>query len=218
MRYSHIFFDMDGTLLDSDQGTVNSVKYALAAMGFDLALPPFNGVLPTLTGPLHETYKQLCGLDDAGAAAAVQKHREYFATTGLYEAAPYPGVPEMLMDLHRRGHTLFIATSKAQIFAERILRHLGLAHYFTYISGAELSGERRHKSESILHILQNSPVPEPSKAIMAGDTAFDVQGAHQTGLPCAAVLYGYGTRAELEAAKADFIVETVGELHALLRG
>jgi phosphoglycolate phosphatase len=98
------------------------------------------------------------------------------------------------------------------VYADEIARHFGIVQHFRGIYGAELSGERSDKAELIGHLLQRECI-RPATAMMIGDRRHDVDGANAHGLPTLGVLWGYGSRQELEAAGAHAVIETVADLH-----
>ena len=154
-------------------------------------------------------------MDDADADRAVAKYREYFRRKGIFENAVYPGIPELLGRLEAAGKRLMVATSKPTVFARTILEHFGLATYFCEIVGSELDGTRADKGEVIACALASSGFG-PEQAVMVGDRSYDIIGAAQNRLPAVGVLYGYGSREELEAAGAFGLANTVEELERLL--
>lgn len=110
-----------------------------------------------------------------------------------------------------------LATSKPLNLAERVLHHFDLWQYFDQVCGGSLDESRNAKKDVIEDALKAFPGCDLSQAVMVGDRYLDVEGAHANGLPCIGILYGgYGTREELEAARADFIAEDVGKLKELL--
>ena len=113
---------------------------------------------------------------------------------------------------------LIVATSKPEVYTQRILDHFDLSQYFTFVAGCTLDGQRSEKAEVIAHVRQNYPEINAENAIMIGDRKYDVVGAHSRGLPAVGVLFGYGDREEMEAVGADFIVGNVAELQKLLAG
>jgi phosphoglycolate phosphatase len=208
-----VLFDLDGTLTDSMEGIVNSMIYALTKMG--LPVPERAAVRPYIGPPLRQGLRTL-GVAEGDIERAVACYREYFGVTGLFENAVYPGVRELLEALKAGGLRLAVATSKAAPYAEQILEHFGLKHYFDFISGAEMDGRRSGKTEVIVHALKTCGF-DPKATVMVGDRENDVAGAKEAGLrSCVAVLYGYGSRAELEAAGANLFAETPGDIITLL--
>jgi phosphoglycolate phosphatase len=109
-----------------------------------------------------------------------------------------------------------VATSKPEPTSLRILEHFDLARRFAVIGGATFDGTRSHKHEVVAHTLAAlAPLGATrAPAIMVGDRRYDIEGARQHGLDAIGVLWGYGSRAELESAWA--IAHTVDDLDALL--
>ena len=123
----------------------------------------------------------------------------------------------MCAKLKAAGKKLLVATSKPEGPAVRIMEHFDLARYFDLIGGAPLdNSERGRKAAVIRDTLERAGVTELSRCVMVGDRLHDIHGAHEVGMPVIGVLYGYGDRAEHEAHGADYIVENLAELEALL--
>ena len=114
------------------------------------------------------------------------------------------------MRLRATGHGLRVVTSKPHVYARAILAHFDLQDMFVAVYGSELSGENADKASLIAHVLVSEGLPE--RPCMIGDRRHDVEAAHANGLAAVGVLWGYGSRSELEAAGADVLVESVGEL------
>jgi phosphoglycolate phosphatase len=106
---------------------------------------------------------------------------------------------------------IYLATSKRAIFASRILHHLKYAAYFDGIHGSVPSGELDHKPELLAHILSKHSL-SPSHSLMVGDRRHDISGAHAVGMRGLGVLWGYGSRDELETAGADLLVDSPADL------
>ncbi len=213
-RYPTVLFDLDGTLTDPFLGISRSIAYALERLG----RPPLSDeVLRGWIGPSLRS--SLAGVLDGDLALVEQGmalYRERYAPTGLFENQLFAGIPELLAALAASGCRVCLATSKPQIFAQRILEHFDLAQHFTIIGGASLDSSRETKAAVIDDVLGQLPAEARVGAVMVGDREHDVLGARQCGLPTIGVTYGYGDRAELSAAGAHAIVDTVAELHSLL--
>jgi phosphoglycolate phosphatase len=134
----------------------------------------------------------------------------------MFENRPFPEVVETIARLSR-GHTLFIVTSKPWVFAEEIVARFDLEKYFWKVYGSELNGNRDEKADLLAYMLEREGL-KPSRLLMIGDREQDVRGAKANGIACAGVLWGFGTRKELTAAGADYIVETPGELEVVVLG
>ena len=114
------------------------------------------------------------------------------------------------------GCKLSVATSKPEHTAIKIMEHFDIAKYFDHICGSLPDESRSKKTDVIEYAIKLNGISDRSKLLMVGDRKFDVEGAHQSGLKCAGVLFGYGSREEFEAAGADYIVENPEDLEKLL--
>jgi phosphoglycolate phosphatase len=214
VSFRTILFDLDGTLTDPGIGITNSVMYALSKYG--ISVPDRSALYPFIGPPLWASFEKFYGFSEAEAKRAVEYYREHYSITGLFENAVYDGIDALLAVLEDSGKTLVVATSKPEVFAEQILEHFDLAKYFAFIGGSELDGTRVNKDQVIRYALEMSGVTDLSTAVMVGDREHDILGAKKVGITSAGVLFGYGSRSELENAGADFIAETVDDLQRLL--
>jgi phosphoglycolate phosphatase len=206
-----ILLDLDGTLIDSRPGIAASCEAALRALGhtpdpsFDVT-PLIGPPMPQVIGRLLERY----GDDrvDAGIAA----YRAHYGEIGLHMATIYPGIAAALPHLSARAHC-FVVTSKRSIYARRIVESLGLAVWIRGVYGTESDGSLDDKADLIAAVLRAEAL-DPRETVMVGDRLHDVLGAHANGMRAIGVLWGYGSRAELEAAGADALADTPDELLA----
>ncbi len=206
-----VFFDLDGTLTDPARGITRSIRYAFERL--DVPPPPAAALRELIGPPLLRSFERL--LDEERAPVALAFYRERFAATGLYENEVYAGIPEALAELLEAGRRLYVASSKPQVFVERILAHFGLARFFDAAFGSELDGTRSDKSELLRHALARTGV-QAAEATMVGDREHDVFGATDNGLAAVGVLYGYGSRGELLAAGAARIARSPADLPGAL--
>jgi phosphoglycolate phosphatase len=203
----HLFLDLDGTLTDPAPGITSSFLHTARVLGH--AELSAADVRRFIGPPLRDAFREVLQTSDAARVErAVAIYREHFGSIGLFENSVYPGVPELLARLRREGHPLSLVTSKAAAYAERIIAHFGLGEQLPHVFGAELSGERSTKTELIAHALASLGI-EPAEACMVGDREHDVLGAKAHAMRAIGVTWGYGSRAELEAAGADHVVDTL---------
>ena len=217
MSWETILFDLDGTLTDPAEGITKAVEVALNHYGITVedrfTLNKFIGP------PLDESFPEFYGFDDEQVREATRVFREYFGRQGWAENIPYPGIDKLLGDLKAAGKKLIIATSKPEEFAVRIMNHFGLAQYMDVIAGASTDNQEGAKKANVIRkALQRAGVEDLSSVVMVGDRRHDVAGGHEVGMKVIGVLYGYGDRAEHEAAGADYIVEDIPSLEKLLLG
>ncbi len=216
----YLLFDLDGTLTDPKEGICTCVQYALASFG--IQEPDLDKLEPFIGPPLKESFMHFYDMNEEQAQAAVEKYRERFRDTGIFENKLYNGIPQMLRTLNSKGMFLAVASSKPTVFVERILEHFGIRSYFKVVVGSELDGTRTEKNEVVEEALRqlfgDAPV-EKNKVYMIGDRRFDIEGAKAQGVDSVGVTYGYGGMEELREARADYIVRSVEELQRfLLRG
>ncbi|WP_065751526.1 HAD family hydrolase [Bradyrhizobium paxllaeri] len=204
-----IYFDLDGTLTDPKLGITRSIQYALQRLDHP-TIPTADELTWCIGPPLRSSFVRLLGGDHA-ADRAVVLYRERFSDIGLYENGVYDGIDEVLTALRASGHRLFVATSKAHVFAERIIDHFGLRKHFERVFGAEYDGTRADKSHLLEYALKEVGV-DPSKTLMIGDRSHDMVGAKNNGMKGIGVLYGYGSRDELLGAGAHHVCATPGAI------
>jgi phosphoglycolate phosphatase len=210
MSGSHLIFDLDGTLTDPREGITRCFLHVLERL--QLPMQPQRELERFIGPPLRDAIAELIGSRDAAQVEnATTIYRERFATTGLFENFPYPGIGEALGGLRESGHTLWVCTSKAGVFAKRILEHFELSALFDEIYGCELDGALSDKAELLAHILGRHAI-EPAHAIMIGDRMHDIRAARVNGLRSIGVLYGFGSEAELREAGAHALCSDVAEL------
>ena len=209
-KYQYILFDLDGTLTDPGLGITNSVMYALKKFGIDI---PDRAALYKFIGPpLQESFEKYYGFSNEKSELAIQYYREYFKVSGLYENEVYDGIEELLKNLKAQNKSVILATSKPEVFAVEILKHFQLDKYFDFIAGATMDETRVKKADVISYALNSCKISDLSSAIMIGDREHDILGAKQIGLDSIGVLFGYGSREELEAAGATYIASNVADI------
>lgn len=213
--FEYILFDLDGTLTDPKEGITKCVQYALASVGIDE--PDLDKLEPFIGPPLHESFMEFYGFDREMAMKLVEKYRERFKDTGIFENVIYPGIADMLKSLKEAGCKISIASSKPTVLVERILEHFDIRKYFDSVVGSNLDGTRTKKEEVVEEALYQLQCLK-EKTAMVGDRKFDIEGARAFGLTGIGVSFGYAAENELQEAGADYIVDTVEELQKLLLG
>jgi phosphoglycolate phosphatase len=206
---SAILLDLDGTLIDSRPGIAASCEAALRALGH--TLDPSFDITPLIGPPLPQVIGHLLeGLGDDRVDAGIAAYRAHYGETGLYQAAIYPGIAEVLPVLASRARC-FVVTSKRSVFARRIVDSFGLTAWFCGVYGTEPDGSLDDKRDLVAAVLRAEAL-DPRDTVMVGDRSHDMIGAHANSLRGVGVLWGYGSRSELETAGADTLVSTPDEL------
>lgn len=213
----YLLFDLDGTLTDPKTGITTCAQYALHSLGIEES--SLDRLEPFIGPPLKDSFMELYHLSEAETVKAIEKYRERFQKIGWRENKVYPGMKNLLMQCKMRGAKLAVASSKPEIFVNRILKHFGLYRYFDVIVGSELDGRRVDKEEVVteaLHQLFPDGKTDYDNVVMIGDRKFDIEGAKKNKIVSIGVSYGYGSVDELMEAHADYIARSVPELKELL--
>jgi phosphoglycolate phosphatase len=206
-----LIFDLDGTLTDSKPGIVGCLREVLDARNVSGYEP-----LDRFIGPPVEEW--VADLLPQGSAedrlALARDYRACYDRVGWSNNTVYPGVAEMLEQLHRDGFPLYVCTSKHEHFAVRILEKFGIAQYFIAIYGDRIDYESHGKSDLLARILSEHGIDRET-AWMVGDRSFDIEAAHGNGVRCVAAAWGYGTPEEW--AQADAVASAPGDVIGVIR-
>lgn len=207
-----LFFDLDGTLIESSVGITRCVAYALEKMGQPV---PGNAELRKWIGPsLRTSFTPVFG-DAERVERAVELYRERFDSEGWKEHEIYPGIGEVVRSLKAAGHRLAVVTAKNEPHACRIVEHLPFGGCFENVIGATEDGSRSNKPELIAEALRRLSLQQ-EQCWMIGDRRMDIEGARHHGMRNIGVLWGFGGREELEAAGAGALAATPDDIPRLL--
>lgn len=215
--YQYLFFDLDGTLTNPKEGITKCVQYALRSFGIEE--PDLDKLECFIGPPLMDSFMEYYGMTPVQARQAMEKYRERFRDTGIFENQVFPGVPAMLEALQRQGKKLVIASSKPEEFVLRILEKYEIRSYFYEVVGASMDEKRSAKAEVIQEAFRRLRITEEQKAgvLMIGDRKHDVEGAKACGIDCLGAYVGFARPGELEQAGADYIVRTIEEMSQFLQ-
>lgn len=207
-----LFFDLDGTLIDSALGITQCVAYALTQMG--RPVPP-QAQLRRWIGPSLRTSFAPLFDDPADVEQAVAHYRERFEVSGWHEHEVYPHIGDVVRALHARGHRLAIVTAKNEPHARRIIQHLPFGDCFEDVIGATLDGSRSEKPQLVAEALQRLSLM-PAQCWMIGDRRMDIAGARHHNMRNIGVLWGFGGAEELQEAGAQHLAATPDALLSLI--
>ena len=208
-----VLWDLDGTLTDPQEGIIGCIQYALRETG--RPVPEHEELLWAIGPPLEKTFAKLDPTANKEQIwELITKYRERFAPTGIFENAVFFGIPDLLARVAKE-YRCVLATSKPHVFATRIIEHFKLGGSISHVYGSELDGTRSDKAELIAYVLRQEGA-RAEDAIMIGDRLHDVSGAKKNGVFAVGILWGYGSREELEEAGADKIFESTVELREFL--
>jgi phosphoglycolate phosphatase len=215
-KLSNLFFDLDGTLTDSQESIFNCFRYALTRLGC-----PDPGDLHDrgLIGPpLRAGFANLLdSCDDTLIEKAVNLYRERYEVACLSENRLYPGIPALISELQANSLRLFVVTTKAESFAIRIVDHFFPEKPFEAVFGTSAAGSFNDKGEHIEVILRDRSLNR-TETLMIGDRQDDVLAGRANGIKTLAVTYGYGSLLELQDSSPDYLCGNVDEMLETISG
>ncbi len=210
-----VIFDLDGTLLDTSEGIIRSVKTMIRKMGYD---PLPEDMYRTFIGPpIHHRMKEVYGIGEDEAKVAMHAFRNHYLEHDIFFASHYDGMEELLQRLGSEGYLLGVCTYKREDQAKLLLTEKGLADYFDVIHGQDPDG-LMSKAEVLQLTIRELGV-EAEEAVMVGDAYTDAEGARGAGVPFLGVTYGFGflTDRDVEAFPNIGVAHTPGEIAEVLR-
>ena len=208
-------FDFDGTIVDSAPGVTKCAQIAMVRMGYPEY--PLEQLRSFMGPPLTYSFRKLVGMSEEEADQAVIYFRERYREMGKLECSVFPGIPATLEKLKHAGHQVAVASAKPEPFVREIMDHFGILGYFDSVVGASMDEKSADKAANIRKAMKETGYENRyEEAWMIGDRKYDMAGAREVGVRAIGVLFGYGTREELENAGADVIVETVADLQEIL--
>ncbi len=211
-----LFFDLDGTIVDSGEGIMKCARHALTHFGIEV---PFDDLRKFVGPPLEDAFSDFYEFSPEKTEEAVRVFRERYYRKGINEQLPYPGVTAFLKKLNDAGYRCVITTSKMQHQAERVVGEIfpELKQYFENVFARDTAGRLHTKADVVGEAIRFFGIEDhPEKAIMIGDRKYDVEGASANGLRSIGAVYGYGSREELSMAGATYLAENYDEILNLL--
>ena len=186
-RYDIVIFDFDGTIADTKEGIMNGARYALNKCGVSES---DYGDLKRFVGPtLWYSFETFYAFDSTMQGKAVQCYREYYKAHGIHEVSLYEGIVDLLIKLKESNILIGIASAKHQKSVETALNNLGIAKYFSAVSGSLMNGDRSDKAELIASVLDDLQCSDNNRVIFIGDSRTDAIGAQECRVDFIAALY-----------------------------
>lgn len=180
-----ILFDLDGTLLNTSKGIVNSYKHTIKKL--NLQHKNSTEIIKYIGRNLKDVFINEFKLDSKESANAIKIYRDYYSQQGIFEYSKYKGLKKALNQLKNSHFKLGVITLKMQLFAESILKDANLFHLFDFINGVT-NGIEENKSEMIRKVISENN----SNFVLIGDSLDDFKSAKKNQIFFIAVLYGFG--------------------------
>jgi phosphoglycolate phosphatase len=209
-----ILFDLDGTLLNTSEGILDSVRYTLSV----LSLPDLSDeiLLKFVGPPIQHSLKQYAGLNNEQAQYGTNIFREYYKSKALFKACLYPGIKEVLISLREMGVHVGVATYKREDYAIELLQHFGIAEICHVIHGAD--NENKLTKSDIVELCIKELGQDRNDVILVGDTKHDAKGANDAHVGFIAVTWGFGYKDVNESIEypCKAVVSTTNELKSVI--
>lgn len=205
-----VIFDLDGTLLNTINDLGNSCNYALEKLGFSahpLSAYPFmvgNGVRKLIERAQPDASPEMVD-------KIIEVFKEHYDKHNTDSTVPYPGIPELLSDLHRAGIKLAVASNKYQKAVSEIIEHFFPGIPFVSVEGQVEGRQVKPDPSIIFSILSKCPTPKKD-VLYVGDSAVDIETAYRACIENCGVTWGFSPVSHLRGAHADHIVSTPGEI------
>ena len=222
MRYNTYIFDLDGTLLDTLGDLAASVNYALRTYGMpERSLDEVrrfvgNGVRLLMERAVPD------GADNPQFDMVFAAFRQHYMEHSLDTTRPYDGIPEMLAALKARGCRLAVVSNKMMAATQELIRHFFPDTIEVAIGEHEAEGIRKKPApDTVFAALDALGIPRTNlglpenpglSAVYVGDSDVDIETAHNAGLPCISVLWGFRDREFLLQHGATAFVDTPDDL------
>lgn len=212
-KYDAVLFDLDGTVSRSHPGIIGSMKKALAEYGH--TMPADFDYFQFIGPPICQSLMEYCHMPEPEAERCTKIYRRIYNDEGIFNTSLYPGLKELMARLQDSGAKVCLATSKPQPMADEVVSFLGIDKIIYCNAGADPSDKVSDKPGLIARCLRETGATK-EKTVMIGDTRFDANGAAVAGVHFIGVLYGYGSREEMEEQGAAVFAADAAELAAAL--
>lgn len=218
--FSTVLFDLDGTLLNTIDDLADSANRVCAAHGWPQhTTDAYRYFVGNGIPMLVERFSPESARDSAALAATLTEFDAVYRAHMHDKTAPYPGMPQLLQNLHDRGVRMAVFSNKADEFARAVVARYFDPHLFEIVRGALPDVPTKPAPEGTRALLQQLGVdPARDRILYVGDSNVDVQTAHNAGLPCCGVLWGFRTKQELQAEGAEYLAENCAQLQTIITG
>lgn len=208
-----LIFDFDGTLVDTRKSILETVRKTIELMG----LPPMDehAVVGLIGLPLQDTFEIAAGLSGESVNEAIEIYRSLYKEIAANLVEPFPGVSELLSRYRKEGGRTAIASSKGKMAITDLLGKFNLGNAFNFIIAHKDVPNKKPAPDMVMKILSLANCI-PEKALVIGDTKYDLVMGHRAGCYTCAAQYGYGDIAEMDEEKPAFEIHKFSELSPIV--
>ena len=201
MKYSLAIFDLDGTLMDTTDGILTSVKNTIIA--YSLPSLSEENLLTFIGPPVEYSFNKYYSLENDLLKDVTNYFRDDYSSKNLLKAVPYSGIFQLLKALSTEGVKCAVATYKREDYALKLLENFGFNEYMDVMYGADNEGKLK-KKDIILKCIESCGISDLKNVVMIGDTTHDSSGAMDLGIDFIGVTYGFGFTSE-DVNKYSFV-------------
>jgi phosphoglycolate phosphatase len=206
-----LIFDLDGTLIDSSKGVIESTNYALRSLGDNERRP--EEIKRYIGYPLNVMFH---AFSDGDFSRFRDLFRERAAEVMARLTVPIDGASRVLEELLSRDYLLAVATTKLSTQVARIFARLGWHRYFRIYVGADNVAEVKPAPEAFERVMAEAGSGK-NETIVIGDTVNDILAARAAGVPSVAVRSIFGREEELKASRPDIFIDRLDEILEILK-
>ncbi|WP_303317556.1 HAD family hydrolase [Flavivirga abyssicola] len=213
MKYKTLILDFDGTLADTKESIVKTMKFVsdtLNIKAYDEKL------IKSLIGlPLKTTFEKAFLLDEELIPKATLVYRKHYNEIVIDTISLFDNVKDTLLDFHSNGINLAVASSKGKESLIKILKKQNIYDIFSFIGGEE-DAKNKKPSPDIVNLIMDKFKYQPNECLVVGDTIFDVEMGQRALVDTCGVTYGNNTREELEKQKPNYIIDSFKHLKEIV--
>lgn len=211
MNYKYIFFDFDGTLVNTVKGTAESAQYALNQLS--IKTDNIENLGKIFCGPpLKESFSKFLTKEN-DIKSAIELYKKYQAENTIELSEIYDGIKELLERLKDKGKTLNVVTLKSKETTIKILEFLDIYQYFDNIIGMCNEFPNQNKKEMLKYAIKTIDL---NKAIMIGDRKSDIEAGNYCEIDTIAVLYGMDSFETLSTINPTFFAKNPNEIYEII--
>lgn len=210
-KYDYVIFDFDGTVTDTGEGILKSLRYSFEQMGDPV--PDLSDLKKFIGPPIHYSFVTFYGIKEEDVSKYIEKYRERYRKLGIYECRLYDGMPETLRTLRENGIKTGIASSKPLSLIYDVMDYLKITDLFDAVVGTPVDDSNHSgKTDLVLEAISKLGASDKSRVLMVGDRYFDIDGAAGAGVDSCGVLFGYGSEQEFKEHDATYIVSCAKQI------
>lgn len=209
MKYKNLILDFDGTLADTKESILQSMKFV--AHSFDIDNYDEKLIENLIGLPLKTTFEKAFSIDEKLMQEATLVYRKHYNEIVIDTISLFNGVKNTLLDFHKQGINLTVASSKGKEALIKILKKQNVYDIFTFVGGEE-DAKNKKPSPDIVNLIMNKYNYHPSECLVVGDTIFDIEMGQRANVDTCGVTYGNNTREKLEKQKPNYIINSFRNL------